>query len=127
MGTYQPLIGNGKPGSAYSHTTEQAGGIFNKYNRGLRSKIEQDEREARLNAHLNKKKKAMADGQDSDGSDAEGKAKKKLKIVQSDSKRRATKNNLSSRRHSSKQNSEAGESRAGSRQSRVVTPVVFDD
>jgi hypothetical protein len=81
MGDYRPLIGNGKPGSAYSHTTEQAG-VLNKYGLGLRSKIDQDEKEAKLNEHLSRKKREMQDGHDdSEGSDAEGKAKKKKKAT----------------------------------------------
>jgi len=71
----------------------------------------------------------MATGYDSDGSDAEGKARKKLKVVQSDTKRRATKAKTSSRRHTGSRMSGDGDglSRADSRQSRVITPAGFDD
>jgi len=109
-----------KPGSAASHSTEQAGMLI-KYGSGLRSKIDQDEKEAKLTKHLTNKKAAMKKGEDdSDGSDAEGKARKKLKLGdshQSDTKRRQTKAKTSSRRVTGSKgtDNEDGMSRASSR------------
>ena len=123
----------GKPGSAISQNTEQAGMLKN-YGGSLRSKIDQDEKDAKLEKHIKKKKDAMDKGADDSGSDAEAQHRKnfstadgtEVEKVKTKVKKAISRRVTGNKTAEGSEKNEDNISRANSRASRVITPVVFD-